>query len=506
MIAAKRSSWRRRVIVIASEAARGHGLVRKGINLIVPGVTVGFLVPYLEASSSARWPWPLLAPTIVTGLICVIPITYLGISKRLTLDEPLIYAMLAWFLFFFARPLYICATNDFAFLNGIGVNPYLSTAPAEWMAALSAFMFSAGYLMTRGRSTDRASNKSWPAGTVLGLRLRKTLRILAVISAVALIGFIYFLRQNHGALGYGANVTVDGTTAYIYDADLLLGPVLIVLWTLYLWRKLHFIWFLGFGAPIFWILFASGSRAQLIILGVAVVLVWLRSRELQGKKVNALSLIAILVFGIVLASWLGINRHVLTTAGFVGTPVTQWSDIWQHILGSNGDLNIFDTWTLVFAKRQMLPREYGFELPQIILQIIPRIWWPQKPLFVSQVYMKTLLPYFYYRGTGFAGSVMADWLMNFGIPGVAAGMLGLGMLCGEVYRWSRRQVTIGSVMVYAAFVGYIVMLMRGELVGTAVWGGIYILPLLYVSARATQRPPGGSNERTPATAREVLTR
>ena len=465
---------------------------RNFISLLVAGIIVGFLVSYTATYPiSAKWPWPLLVPTIVTGIFCVFPILYLGITRQLSMDEPILYVMLAWFLFFVARPLYICVTNDFAFLDGIGANPYVDAPPAEWMAALSTFLFYAGYLLSRGRAHAALIQRSGssPGIAPQGLHIPKTRRILFLISCVALLGFVYFLHQNHGVIGYGANVSVAGTTAYIYDADLLLGPVLVVLWSLYLWRNLRLVWFFALGAPIFWILFSSGSRAQLIILGVAIIIVWVWSRERQGKKVNVLWLIAVLVLGILLASWLGINRSVLTTAGLVGNPITQWQAIWQHILGSNGDLNIFDTWTLVFARRHLLPREYGFELPQIILQIVPRIWWPQKPLFVSQIYMKTLLPYFYYRGTGFAASIMADWLMNFGIAGVTVGMLGLGVLCGRVYQWYRSSTALGGAMVYAAFVGYVVMLMRGELVGTAVWGGIYIVPLLYISARASSPNP-----------------
>ncbi|WP_280515294.1 O-antigen polysaccharide polymerase Wzy [Paenibacillus cisolokensis] len=218
-----------------------------------------------------------------------------------------------------------------------------------------------------------------------------------------------------------------------------------------------------------------GGRYRLVMLLISFCILLFHYYKI---RLGRFFMIAASVGFVYLISVIGASRGNL----YLGSAVDlnfRPETIRHNFLSSTGDLNIFDTFVKVYEGiPELLNYQYGATFASLFIQPIPRSIFPEKPVYASTMIMEHLIPEFHEKGIGFAGSILADFMLNFGVLGIFIGMMTIGVLLKVVENF--RQYHIQGVLFYSVTLSVIPFYTRGEFVGTSVWYLIVLLPSMLV--------------------------
>lgn len=434
---------------------------------------IGLIVGILSAFSTSVDEYTLVfTATILNILFCFLIFVKLYL-KKIEIIEPIVPVSITWLFFFGLRPLYVLIYNDYEFLTTKGANISM-TVGAQWMAAISFLFFIIGYFLFRKRG---ANNTNSPIKVDFDVKAFKIyLLILAILSLPLFIIYI----KNQGALGYGNidNETFVSKNAYFYKSDLMLFTISFLILALYWFKKVNLIITLCINIPVIWIIITGGSRIPIIIYGLASFTIWYVKRRLFNQKIPINKLVLLGILGILLMNWIGRIRSSMTSLGFVKELDYSFEESASMLFSSQGDLNIFDTWSIVYYNSDLLPKNYGFVFIQLLLHPIPRAIWSNKPEVPSNAYMRILMPYYYEKGIGFSSSILGDFLLMYGKIGIIPLMFLSGLLCGLIFKKVSSSQKLFSWLLYAPFYGWLPIILRGEIITTTVLIAAYVIPIL----------------------------
>jgi hypothetical protein len=222
------------------------------------------------------------------------------------------------------------------------------------------------------------------------IRLKETpLKVLGIVLiALGSAGWMYFLTLSGGYYTYysaphGAAGAWESTSAYLYGTILLLFPGSFILLALLYNRRLvvssllALLWSLGFIVLDAWL---AGQRSSWLRLGIllGVFTLFLKRPDNQSKAV---------------ASLLGITAAIVLVTPYIreGTHLGAELRVGELILealqigfseGGPGYEVIFASALIESASEQGI-MDYGYHWLHPLVNIIPRLWWPEKP-YVSE--------------------------------------------------------------------------------------------------------------------------
>lgn len=241
-------------------------------------------------------------------------------------------------------------------------------------------------------------------------------------------------------------------------------------------------------APIL-ILFAAGRGAFFyILITYGVIFVFKRSIPGSWKNV-ALLMIAGITFTII-NFMLGVFRVIVTS------PDWNWSDLIDALdisesekyieylfLMASWDYSVFE----VFVRILNNTDEYmlGATNVKYFLAYVPRLLWPDKPLdmgfmpFVTSNYYKDI---FDQSGSTFAGTLVGEGYVNFGILGVCLYTLIFSWILYSIYKSACLRQDSRSVILYSLAFPFSQQVIRGGLDVAVNFGLLIALPLFILHA------------------------
>lgn len=110
----------------------------------------------------------------------------------------------------------------------------------------------------------------------------------------------------------------------------------------------------------------------------------------------------------------------------------------------------------------------------------------QKPLAFPEWYTQHFYPADYARGTGYAGSMIAELYLIGGIVLVIIGYLFLGYLCARIQKRGMRQQDIQGRLVYSIFIYSILLLPRYDLASLLIDICFFYFPLI-IALKCSQK-------------------
>ena len=159
------------------------------------------------------------------------------------------------------------------------------------------------------------------------------------------------------------------------------------------------------------------------------------------------------------------------------------SELWFYLLRRNQMLDVFDV--VVANVPEVEPYRYGSTYTDIPLMLIPRLLWPEKPVFN---YMKGewgrdmagITPETEAVGMG----LVAEFYFNFGPAGIVVGMLLFGVFCRALWVWfhERNQANLPAALFYLIVVKQLLSI---GAVATVAVGLVQYVVLYYVFYRLT---------------------
>ena len=110
------------------------------------------------------------------------------------------------------------------------------------------------------------------------------------------------------------------------------------------------------------------------------------------------------------------------------------------------------------------PITHGTSIMNLLASVVPRVFWPDRPLGIYSYYADQVLAR---EGAGYTIHHAAGWYLNFGVAGVIAGAVLLGWVWAKLYNGSQRYsaarsvwISLFLVMAFPLFSGTIQNLMR----------------------------------------------
>lgn len=321
------------------------------------------------------------------------------------------------------------------------------------------------------KQTKISSYNLWNSN--LNLPLLKRYSNLLILLGV--LGFlIYGFQQGTFLIGRGGT-RLAGDNAYIYLSINLFIPAILLKYV-YLKeaqkKSVFFIIFFIFTAYLYTVL---GGRYRLVILLVSFGYLFFYYNKIRFGR--SLSLILSFTFVYVI-SIIGANRSSVYFGSDLSIKNADLDVIISAFISSSGDLNIFDTFVKIYEGiPSIIPYHYGTTFLGLIVQPIPRTLFPGKPQYASQIIMENLMPQYYERGIGFAGSILADFMLNFGVIGIFVGMFLSGVVIRKLS--SLKYQSHFDNLFFAISLSVIPFYVRGEFVGTSVWYLLALIPALF---------------------------
>jgi len=235
-------------------------------------------------------------------------------------------------------------------------------------------------------------------------------------------------------------------------------------------------WFKTFTLSIF-LLFTiiwyalAGVRSNFLALAIAWLLVWLEVPNKQGSK--KIGSIPIIVSCIAFASMLTLSV-VRTDWDFSRAQAEGLSGMEQPVGES---LNIFrelcKTVEYFPAHNEYL---YGYSFYGVVTNIVPRVWWPDKPVGVGKL---ASIIFDQNPESSIALSLPGELYANFGMFGSLLGMVLFGLSLNLIYHWYlRRQGNQGALVIYVFLVVTATQEVRGDILDATVPLIYYLLPVI----------------------------
>jgi len=220
--------------------------------------------------------------------------------------------------------------------------------------------------------------------------------------------------------------------------------------------------FIAFAALVSLVLASFGGRARIGIfwLTLAIVHVILNRRVKLIRFISLLIMLVIFMIGFIV--W---RQGMIESGGMINDALLLnifTSDAWRYYL-----LHIFVTFenfiALLDVTPSYLPFDFGFNLIQPIVQIIPRAFWADKPADVGNILRAVIYPDLP-GGTPF--TFLGNLYLAFGFIGIVAGMTLLGFLLRALYEYiSRRVEREEIVLLYGLAMSELFLMLWGEYLG-----------------------------------------
>lgn len=235
--------------------------------------------------------------------------------------------------------------------------------------------------------------------------------------------------------------------------------------------------------------FAS-SRRTIFFMVIRAIIIWICiRREPRPRYVAALVAAVLLVFGSMLSFRQGrsdlerIQQHVSV------------SGVLEVTVGGRYFLDLTKTAHIISAIPEKLDYQYGRTLLTWLVAPVPRALWPEKPAIKVGIELGPLV-FRTNKVTGVPPGIISELYLNFGIPGVLAGMLTLGFFLSSLYATLRpRFPNKAAVLIYAlASVQFTLDLLGGEVSGAVIAFLMNVIPLalalmlVSVPGQAASRP------------------
>lgn len=197
----------------------------------------------------------------------------------------------------------------------------------------------------------------------------------------------------------------------------------------------------GLAAAAFPFFVSSRQGVMFLIIRVAVIWLYLRG-EPPPRKALAVAALSLLLFSSMLAlrrgrsDWQGIQREV-GIAGMLETTV-----------GSRHFLDLTKTAHIIAGVPRVVDFQHGRTLVTWLVAPIPRSWWPDKPSIGAGGDLTSIFGTVWTSGV--PPAIVGELYLNFGVPGVLIGMLGVGLALRSLYTTLRpRARAPGFVLIYA---------------------------------------------------------
>jgi hypothetical protein len=390
------------------------------------------------------------------------------VEWKLGFFSPLTIGLSAYALMFAVVPL-----ADMA--NGHPLSHHDAWWSASWFAWFGLLAFYAGYRLAFVlRSTEASEARSdWLPGRE---------RILATtFLGVAILSFVILLHQLGGISAY-VSVFRRRTLLLQRSVPLLLGiglatPALLLRVGGWLHQPSKYRMALRLGAWLPPSLFLSGFLgARFRIAGIAVALLGVYHLGHRRIRLVVIGLLALTL------AWLfviaGVERNYVGARR--AAPTINRSNFYEKYLVTH-DLGEFREFVITL---EGVPGELNFQHGRTFLSIIPGAPVPTG----GQLYSSVFFGAQYSAGTSVSPSLLGELYMNFGLPGIAWGMVLFGLLIGLLEAYYRRnRDRIGAILVYSFSLLPIALVLRGDFTSMTGYYLAGLIPLV-VALRFVERP------------------
>ena len=428
-------------------------------------------------------PTSLLLTSIILALM--IPMAFHTAKGSLDLFEPLVLANIALGIMFFLRPLAVLFTGKTIHL-GYDVLPTFNEALV--VALVGIVFFQVGYFARWGAAwAQRLPTPSnfHPKRAVYAGWLFFILGALlfgAFLASAGGIGrVLFYLLEGRQPSN---NELYLSSTGYLYSGiSLWAATALIFFVSATAGRRKGYIYpFLAITIPLLGFYGAQGERAQMLPLVLAVPVFWYLWKNRRPKLVT---LLVVSLIGFALLGWMREIRTVsnredmLTKFGSaIATPLSEASDI---LTGPDADM--FDSLSnALLVVPEHLSFQHGSIFTDILIRIVPRPLWPEKPPESNDMLLRTLWPVHSSRSrAGPASSLIGSFYADSGIITVALGMFLVGAILATLWCWLQRfQSNVSAQMIYSMGLPFVVILMRGSIPDTLARMLYMFVPLVLV--------------------------
>jgi len=322
--------------------------------------------------------------------------------------------------------------------------------------------------------------------------LKSNTSLMLTVVFLLLLGFAGFRMKFHSLSDFISHLAVShygrGPAMYVAEAVFssgLLSSFIILFFVLYaasltVWQRSRLakiaagvsgLWALTLFNPFSW------SRAPLS----QIVIGWLIIRHYLKKPFRTLTLVSISIVFIAFYVFFGMFRHAGPTA-------VQWQQgpaaLWNNLM-STRYLDAFENFAFIL---DTFPNYESFLLGEtywaLLVNWIPRVFWPTKPVGAGRVVAKLYLgqpP----GGFSVAPSIQGEAYMNFGPLGPLLVLLVFGWLAALFYhylalsRGKNGKPSLPAVLVYACSASWSLLLVRGEFLSATVAYVFKILILIF---------------------------
>jgi oligosaccharide repeat unit polymerase len=161
-------------------------------------------------------------------------------------------------------------------------------------------------------------------------------------------------------------------------------------------------------------------------------------------------------------------------------------DIVSKLVAMSWDYSVFDVLVRIISETEDFT--YGFTNLSYVLSFIPRLFWPEKPLDNGYMLYVTNLFYphiFLQNGSNFAGTIVGEGFVNFGVVGVIFYSFLFSLFCLFIYKRALLMKTPLSIISYALFFPFIHSVVRGGLDTVTNFLFFLVVPLIFLNWIAT---------------------
>lgn len=430
-----------------------------------------------------------ISPTslLLTGIVLslMIPLAFRAVRGRLDLFEPLVLANIALGIMFFMRPLALLITGKTVHI-GYDVLPTFNEALV--VALIGIVFFQLGYFAHWGAAwarrlpppsnfhPRRAVRAGW-LFFILG-----TLLFGAFLVSAGGIGRVLFYLLEGRQLSN--NDLYISSTGYLYGGISLWAATALIFFVSATAgrRRGYIIPFLVITVLILIFYGAQGTRSQMLPLVLAVPVFWYLWKA-RRPKIHTLLVVSLI--GFALLGWMREIRtvgkredmsHKLVSA--LAAPLREAGNIF-----TGADADMFDSLAnaLVVVPEQ-LPFQHGATITDILIRMVPRPLWPDKPLESNDAMVNVLWPVHYSKSRAApAFSLIGPFYADSGIITVVLGMFLSGALLATLWCWLQRyHANVIAQMIYSMGLPFVVILMRGSIPDTLARMLFMFVPLVLV--------------------------